>query len=133
MPCRVSLLLLIACTGLLILLHCPTASAKGADFTSKVVRVIDGDTIEVVHNGVPVRILLRGIDCPEKGQPYGDTAKQFTSERTSGKLVTVKVKEIDKYGRRAARSEEHTSELQSRSDLVCRLLLEKKKQYLDTH
>src|SRR5438132_7910013 len=30
-------------------------------------------------------------------------------------------------GRRGARSEEHTSELQSHSDLVCRLLLEKKK------
>src|SRR5450432_4943485 len=30
-------------------------------------------------------------------------------------------------GRSMARSEEHTSELQSRSDLVCRLLLEKKK------
>src|SRR2546421_8001170 len=29
---------------------------------------------------------------------------------------------------RQLRSEEHTSELQSRSDLVCRLLLEKKKQ-----
>src|SRR5206468_11740084 len=29
--------------------------------------------------------------------------------------------------RRSDRSEEHTSELQSRSDLVCRLLLEKKK------
>src|SRR5690606_39974268 len=29
--------------------------------------------------------------------------------------------------RRAARSEEHTSELQSRENLVCRLLLEKKK------
>src|SRR5271163_2485889 len=29
--------------------------------------------------------------------------------------------------RPAVRSEEHTSELQSRSDLVCRLLLEKKK------
>src|SRR5437588_6978848 len=28
--------------------------------------------------------------------------------------------------RRSARSEEHTSELQSHSDLVCRLLLEKK-------
>src|SRR5690349_22530442 len=28
--------------------------------------------------------------------------------------------------RRSARSEEHTSELQSRRDLVCRLLLEKK-------
>src|SRR2546428_4203667 len=30
----------------------------------------------------------------------------------------------------AQRSEEHTSELQSRSDLVCRLLLEKKKKIL---
>src|SRR2546421_8993307 len=30
-------------------------------------------------------------------------------------------------GGRRGRSEEHTSELQSRSDLVCRLLLEKKK------
>src|SRR2546428_8424333 len=30
------------------------------------------------------------------------------------------------------RSEEHTSELQSRSDLVCRLLLEKKKINLNT-
>src|SRR3712207_8792737 len=31
--------------------------------------------------------------------------------------------------RRALRSEEHTSELQSRQYLVCRLLLEKKKRY----
>src|SRR2546427_2173271 len=30
------------------------------------------------------------------------------------------------------RSEEHTSELQSQSNLVCRLLLEKKKKILDT-
>src|SRR2546428_3002855 len=30
------------------------------------------------------------------------------------------------------RSEEHTSELQSRSDLVCRLLLEKKKKKLNS-
>src|SRR2546421_1905763 len=32
-------------------------------------------------------------------------------------------------GRELQRSEEHTSELQSRSDLVCRLLLEKKKKH----
>src|SRR5260221_4854282 len=41
-------------------------------------------------------------------------------------------------GRRAdlrlvLRSEEHTSELQSHSDLVCRLLLEKKKNDADLH
>src|SRR3712207_8103035 len=33
---------------------------------------------------------------------------------------------IDQRGRRVVRSEEHTSELQSRQYLVCRLLLEKK-------
>src|SRR2546427_4229117 len=33
------------------------------------------------------------------------------------------------WGRLASRSEEHTSELQSQSNLVCRLLLEKKKKY----
>src|SRR5437667_3030667 len=33
----------------------------------------------------------------------------------------------DGHHRRAGRSEEHTSELQSHHDLVCRLLLEKKK------
>src|SRR6266511_5867450 len=35
-------------------------------------------------------------------------------------------------GRVCARSEEHTSELQSRENLVCRLLLEKKKQIQHT-
>src|SRR2546430_7115739 len=33
------------------------------------------------------------------------------------------------FHRRLRRSEEHTSELQSQSNLVCRLLLEKKKHY----
>src|SRR3712207_7643234 len=36
-------------------------------------------------------------------------------------------------GRRAGRSEEHTSELQSRQYLVCRLLLEKKNNYIVYH
>src|SRR5690349_22071834 len=35
--------------------------------------------------------------------------------------------------REAGRSEEHTSELQSRRDLVCRLLLEKKKNVKHLH
>src|SRR2546430_13512823 len=35
--------------------------------------------------------------------------------------------QIGRDARRSARSEEHTSELQSQSNLVCRLLLEKKK------
>src|SRR2546421_3787516 len=45
--------------------------------------------------------------------------------------VQLKVDDFEggvKVGFVVVRSEEHTSELQSRSDLVCRLLLEKKKQ-----
>src|SRR2546421_6894651 len=46
-------------------------------------------------------------------------------------LVEVTLDRPRRYAARALndvfRSEEHTSELQSRSDLVCRLLLEKKK------
>src|SRR2546430_11244097 len=39
------------------------------------------------------------------------------------------VREYGAASARRARSEEHTSELQSQSKLVCRLLLEKKKKY----
>src|SRR3989449_1393115 len=44
-------------------------------------------------------------------------------------MLTGSGAELDSQGRR--RSEEHTSELQSRLHLVCRLLLEKKKIYSD--
>src|SRR5438034_6831875 len=40
---------------------------------------------------------------------------------------TVASRTMALLGQTATRSEEHTSELQSHSDLVCRLLLEKKK------
>src|SRR2546427_8012485 len=39
----------------------------------------------------------------------------------------------DEGDRRLHRSEEHTSELQSQSNLVCRLLLEKKKAVVGSH
>src|SRR2546429_3291240 len=44
--------------------------------------------------------------------------------------VRLAVMLLTVFGRR---SEEHTSELQSRLHLVCRLLLEKKKNHIDTH
>src|SRR2546430_12505674 len=42
-------------------------------------------------------------------------------------LSSTRYREKKEKYRRFARSEEHTSELQSQSNLVCRLLLEKKK------
>src|SRR2546430_2938835 len=43
--------------------------------------------------------------------------------------VSVRSRTERRLASRASRSEEHTSELQSQSNLVCRLLLEKKKKH----
>src|SRR5438093_13500304 len=53
--------------------------------------------------------------------------------RDEGRGGGARARDGGQRGRRAAyslRSEEHTSELQSLTNLVCRLLLEKKKNYL---
>src|SRR3989454_1517607 len=73
-----------------------------ADFSGRVVGITDGDTIKVMHNGRAEKIRLHGIDCPEKGQPFGTKAKQFTSEMVFGKTVTVRVTDRDRYGRTVA-------------------------------
>ena len=72
------------------------------DFTGPVVSVLDGDTIEVLHNTHPERLRLSGIDCPEKGQAYGTRAKQAASALAFGKDVTLDTHGQDKYGRTLA-------------------------------
>src|SRR2546421_7477151 len=55
-------------------------------------------------------------------------ARACASVSQLGALSSVETrKRVSPGTARMRRSEEHTSELQSRSDLVCRLLLEKKK------
>src|SRR2546430_13433222 len=49
------------------------------------------------------------------------------------RLVTRGVDGVDDIGVLGIRSEEHTSELQSQSNLVCRLLLEKKIKFNQIH
>jgi len=73
-----------------------------ADFSSQVVSVLDGDTIEVLHNSHPERIRLSGIDCPEKGQAYGQKAKHAASVLVFGKEVTLQTYGKDKHGRTLA-------------------------------
>src|SRR5437867_5357122 len=55
--------------------------------------------------------------CTDRRSPLGDLEPPARTEPARAEPVH-------------ARSEEHTSELQSPYDLVCRLLLEKKKAYL---
>src|SRR2546430_10124927 len=48
-------------------------------------------------------------------------------ERAGAQRELIVIGEVTAQAHEPARSEEHTSELQSQSNLVCRLLLEKKK------
>lgn len=75
-----------------------TTQARAVDFKGKVVKVVDGDTIEVMRQGKAVRVDLTGIDCPEQQQPFGKEAEQFTSRLVSNQEVTVRIKSTKKYG-----------------------------------
>ena len=74
-------------------------NSHAADFSGPVVSVLDGDTLEVLHHQHPERIRLSGIDCPEKGQAYGNNAKHAASTLAFGKEVTVQTHGHDKYKR----------------------------------
>jgi endonuclease YncB( thermonuclease family) len=76
-----------------------SGQAYAASFTGKLVKVLDGDTIEVLHNDKAERIRLAQIDCPEKGQPFGQAAKQYVLDIAALKIVTVQVDTVDRYGR----------------------------------
>src|SRR3989442_9958658 len=74
----------------------------------------------------PYTTLFRSDSQVEYGQTtsYGTSTPLVTAMATSHGLSLA--------GLAPARSEEHTSELQSRPHLVCRLLLEKKKNQNNT-
>jgi endonuclease YncB( thermonuclease family) len=68
-------------------------------FTGKVVGLGDGDTLSVLREGKAVKIRLHGIDTPESKQPFGTRARQYTGELAFNQLVTVLVRDTDRYGR----------------------------------
>src|SRR2546430_7590383 len=59
--------------------------------------------------------------------PYTTLFRSCCSNQLGFALAEVSKREFSWVISQCARSEEHTSELQSQSNLVCRLLLEKKK------
>jgi micrococcal nuclease len=73
--------------------------ARQEQFTGKVVAIADGDTLSVLRDGKAVKIRLHGIDTPEKAQAFGTRARQFASDLVFGQTVTVRVRDVDRYGR----------------------------------
>lgn len=71
-----------------------------ADIRGHVVRILDGDTIEVLQNsGELTRVRLNGIDAPEKAQPFGQRSRQALTEMTAGRVVHISGNNRDRYDR----------------------------------
>lgn len=83
----------------LTLLSSPTL----ADFTGRVVKIADGDTLTVLVNKTQIRVRLDAIDAPESGQAFGKRARQSLAELCAAKDARVADRGKDRYGRTIGR------------------------------
>ncbi|MGB9810829.1 MAG: thermonuclease family protein [Dictyoglomus turgidum] len=86
-----------------------SASVYAFEIPCKVTRIVDGDTFHCipisfisqakVHKDGTVSVRLRGVDAPEKTQPFGKDAQESLKELIGGETVLLDIKDIDRYGR----------------------------------
>lgn len=81
-----------------LLLICNVCSAE----IGKVIRVVDGDTFDIILPVEKARIRLACIDAPESKQEYGKEATECLREAIEGESVTLYMTGNDLYGRRIA-------------------------------
>ena len=70
-----------------------------ADFTGRVVKVTDGDTITVLVQQRQVKVRLESIDAPESKQTFGKRSQQSLAQLCAAKTVVVHETGKDRYGR----------------------------------
>lgn len=59
--------------------------------SAKIIRILDGDTVEILYDQLPIKLRLEHIDAPEKRgkQPYGNKAKIALSDLCFGQMVQI--------------------------------------------
>src|SRR5688572_32058914 len=76
-----------------------------------------------LHDALPICSVVRQLEAPRLAVVRAGERSLFVTEQLRLEQRVGQRRAVD---RLQPRSEEHTSELQSQSNLVCRLLLEKK-------
>lgn len=58
---------------------------------AKIIRIVDGDTAELLYGELPIMLRLQHIDAPEKrgSQPYGNKARLILSELCFDQEVVI--------------------------------------------
>lgn len=75
---------------------------SAADFTAKVIAVLDGDTVLIKRANGLLKIRLAEIDAPEKAQTFGETSRRSLSGMVLERQVRVAGQAVDQYGRMVA-------------------------------
>src|SRR5207249_7488382 len=108
-----------------------TAFLRRLPMPRRVVTVLEGESM--VNDAAAIVAYRMAIAAAVSGTfSLGEASMRFLAVGAGGIVVGLAVGWLLAQLRRRIhdpRSEEHTSELQSRFDLVCRLLLEKKNKY----
>lgn len=101
------------------------------EYLARVVRVIDGDTIEVdVDLGFKIRqtviVRLFGLNAPELPTPEGKAAKEWLTKQIENQTVTIRtVKDRkEKYGRYLAFVDAWVERLQSTQSINAMMVAE---------
>ena len=79
------------------------ASAAPKEETGRVVRVVDGDTYDVLAGSVVYRVRMLGVDAPEPDQPFGHQAADSVARLLETKRKVLLTRQgADLYGRTLA-------------------------------
>jgi endonuclease YncB( thermonuclease family) len=83
------------------LLPSPVQSPALGRTEAMVVRIVDGDTVEVSIDGQPFKLRYIGINTPETDEPFGSEATAVNSQLVEGKMVYLEkdTSEVDRYDR----------------------------------
>ena len=80
-----------------------SVSVASKEEAGRVVRVVDGDTYDVLAGGMVYRVRLLGVDAPEPDQPFGHQAGDSVSQLLRPeRQVLISRRGVDLYGRTLA-------------------------------
>jgi endonuclease YncB( thermonuclease family) len=78
-------------------------AATAETLSGRVVGVSDGDTLTVLVKERQVKVRIKGIDAPEKGQAFAEPSKQSLARMAFQKDARLECHKTDRYGRKVCK------------------------------
>ena len=70
-----------------------------SEFYGKIVKIVDGDTYDLLVGNTTMRIRMDGIDAPERGMPFYKVSKEYLGNLCNGQTLKIITIKIDRYKR----------------------------------